>query len=71
MQLNICSQNPYHASEDSIFISISGPSMALNASQHVFNQTHSMPAMTQNVSQHELTKHILNQQGYKMQLNMC
>ena len=42
---------PYHASEDTIYISICWPSMALNASQHVFNHTHSIPAMTQNAYQ--------------------
>ena len=59
MYLNMRLPNPYYASEDTKFIST------------YVDQTHPMPARTQNVSQHVLSKPFPWQRWQKMHLNMC
>jgi hypothetical protein len=58
MYLNICWPNPSHASEDR------------KCNSTCVEQTPTMAARTQSVSQHVLTKS-LPQNGHKMHLNLC
>jgi len=59
MHLNFCWPNPTHVGEDTKFIST------------CVEKAHPLPARTQNVSQHVLTKPVLCQRGHKVHLNMC
>ena len=54
----MCRPNPSHASEDIKYIST------------FVDQTHPMPARTQNASQHVLTKPLPWERGHKMYLNL-
>ena len=59
MHLNFCWPNPFHAIEDTKYISA------------WVDQIHPMPAKTQNSPQHVLDKHIPCRWAHKTYLNLC